>query len=526
LVAGRPAVDGEAAEQDAIGTSGAAPPGRVRDVVVVGGGIGGLVVASLLASAGRAVSLVEASDALGGDCRGLVQDGHRYDLGVSLLSGTGAGGVVGVLCDRLGLNLPVVACDPALQVALPRHRLDLPSGADGWWSEIRREFPEEEEVWHALVADLGALARDRDELVRHLSSWPPGGWLERFRYWRTLARRTWAGGTRQGSRQLRTAAGTPFQKTLTEYGFGAAGRQVLEACLWYALARGVDECSTLEAAVALQRLRDGVESPAGGPGALAELLAQRLRERGGDIRLQTGVARFLTERGRMIGVTTAAGETILARSVVTALAPGLGAGDVAYVTRGWMGWRGSIREPWHPHRVAELLGVTIPEAVVPSALGRHCLVVGDAGQPARDENLVFVRRTSGGRGAESRDGMARLTVGRFVPSTGSNDRRTAPQALWEALDRVIPGVARDVTHQVYLPPSAVGALWGRGAAAVRYTVETSGWLGRRGLRHETGWPNLHMVGPWTYPGRSVADVVEGAMHVADKLIGSARDGAR
>jgi phytoene dehydrogenase-like protein len=497
----------------------------VWDLVVVGGGIGGLVVAARVACAGRAVLLLEASDALGGECRGVMQDDHPYDLGVSLLAGAVPGGPIAAVRDRLGVDLAIAPCDPALQVALPRHRVDLPSGADGWWPEIQREFPEEEEGWHALVTDLAALVRDRDELVRHLSPWPPGGWRERFRCWRTLTRRTWVGGARQATRRLRKAAETPFQETLAEYGLGAASRQVFEACLWYLLVRGTGECSTLEAAVAVQDLREGMAFPVGGPGALTGLLSQRLRRGGGEIRLQTSVAHVLIERGRIAGVTTSAGETIRSRSVVTDLPPGVRIGDLVHTPRGWAQRRGSVQEPWRPHRVAELLGVAIPETLIPSALGRHCLVVGEAGRPACDENLVFVRRTSDAHTSGPRDGLARLTVGRFVPPATSDDRRVASQALWDALDRVIPGVAQAAVHHVFLPSPGLGGLWGRDVAAVRYTTETTEWLGRRGFRHETGWPNLRTVGPWTYPGRSVADVVEGAMHVADTIIGSAHDEA-
>jgi hypothetical protein len=88
---------------------------------------------------------------------------------------------------------------------------------------------------------------------------------------------------------------------------------------------------------------------------------------------------------------------------------------------------------------------------------------------------------------------------------------------------VIPGVAQVAVHHAFLPSPALGALWGCDTAAVRYAMQAGEWLGRRGLSHATGWPNLHAVGPWTYPGRSITDVVEGALCVADALIGPARD---
>jgi len=505
-------------EVPAASPAAAAPLGRTWDVVVVGGGLGGLAVASLLAHAGRSVLLLEASDHLGGSCRGVTQDGHRYDIGVSLLTEASAGGAVAVLGDRLGLSLSTQPCDPAIQVALPRHRVDLAAGGDGWWSEIQREFPEDEEGWHALITDLAALARLRDDLAQDLSPWPPGRWWDRFRCWRTLTRRRWVGSARQATRQLQHAANTPFRDTLAEYGLGAPSRQVLEACLWYVLVRGTDECSTLEAALALRRLREGVRVLPGGPDALAELLAQHLRARGGAIRLRTEVARCVFARGRIAGVTTTTGETIRAHWVVTDLAPDVHMGDLVLTAQGWSRRHGSAPHPWQPHRVAHAVCVTIPEALAPAALGQHCLLVGDAGRPARDENLVFIRQTSAEREQARRDGLVRLTLGRFVSAAAAAEERGVAHALLGALDRVVPGVAGEAVHQLIFSSSVLGAHWGRPLAAVRFTVETDEWLGRRGLRHETAWSNLRVAGEWTYPGRSVSDVVEGAMHVADTIV--------
>ena len=51
------------------------------DVVVIGGGVGGLVAARACALAGRRVILVEASSALGGTVGSHVVDGLRLDSG-------------------------------------------------------------------------------------------------------------------------------------------------------------------------------------------------------------------------------------------------------------------------------------------------------------------------------------------------------------------------------------------------------------------------------------------------------------
>lgn len=479
----------------------------------MGGGVGGLAVAGLLAEAGRAVVLLEASAQVGGACLGVTQDGHRYDLGVGPITGAGPGGAIATLCERLQISLPTVACDPVVQVALPRHRVDLSRSMEGWWPEIRREFPDEEEAWHELVSDLASLARDREELVRRLPPLPPDGWLDRFRCWRRLTFQRAAGVASPATRKLQAAAATPFHETLVEYGLGAPSRQALEACLWFLALRGAHECSTLEAALALQRLWDGLAVVPRGPATLTDLLAGRLRALGGEIRLQTRAARCVAEHGRIAGVTTATGETIRARWVVADAPPGVLMGDL-WPTERVRRRRPPSAGPWEPRCVAQVLGVAIPEAHLPSELGYHCLVVGDAGRPARDENLTIVRRMADGPADGATAGLARLCVGRFVPPSATEEG-TVRRVLLEALDQVLPGAKGIAVHQWLAPAATLAELWGRPMAAVRYAKDPRAWLGRRGLSHRVGWPGLLAVGEWTYPGRLLADVVEGALRVAD-----------
>jgi phytoene dehydrogenase-like protein len=115
-------------------------------------------------------------------------------------------------------------------------------------------------------------------------------------------------------------------------------------------------------------------------------------------------------------------------------------------------------------------------------------------------------------------GIRCLSVGRFVPA-GSVSAGAAVEAdLLAAVDQLVPGIAGAMAYHRVLLPAALEEVWGRPAAAVRYGVETRNWLGQRGLPHRLGWPGLLALGDWTYPGRLVAQVAEGAMRVADLII--------
>jgi phytoene dehydrogenase-like protein len=54
-------------------------------VVIIGAGIGGIATAVCLAKNGYSVSVFEKNSVPGGRCGQLIRDGHRFDLGATML---------------------------------------------------------------------------------------------------------------------------------------------------------------------------------------------------------------------------------------------------------------------------------------------------------------------------------------------------------------------------------------------------------------------------------------------------------
>jgi len=75
------------------------------DAVVIGGGIGGLAAAALLAKAGKRVLLLEAAQVIGGRTRSKIVEGFRIPLGASCIQLTG---VIPDLCEAVGAKMEVV----------------------------------------------------------------------------------------------------------------------------------------------------------------------------------------------------------------------------------------------------------------------------------------------------------------------------------------------------------------------------------------------------------------------------------
>jgi phytoene dehydrogenase-like protein len=490
------------------------------DVAVVGAGIGGLGAASLLARAGRSVILLDRASGTGGVCQPLVHDGYRFEVGPTLLTGFGPGGPLRLLCQRLDINLPIKTCDPAMQVALPHHRLSFWAEPEGWWREIRREFPGDEAGWRALWTELTDLVQARERALQELPELPPEGWGDRLRVWRVLTLGTVSPSPAQsgaGGAGLKRALATPFHATLNRHRLGEGSRRALEAAVWFLALRDASECSTLEAAMLLHQARHGTVAVSGGVAALVVALTEQFQKDGGQLRLGTPIARLHLEGGRVRGVITSAGETIRARWVVANVPPGVLTGSLLPSRRRWLKGKSVVDGPWEPTITAEMMVAAVPEALLPSELSGLCFVVRDPHRPAREENLVFVRTTPAWDEGQGPGGLRCLSLGRLVRTRFGSEEAAVERDLLEAVDQLIPGVTGAMAYRQILTPATLAKVWGRPAAAVQYGVKTPDWLGQRGLPHRLGWPGLLAVGDWTYPGRLVAQVVEGAMRVADLI---------
>ncbi len=79
------------------------------DVVVVGGGIGGLTVAALLSARGMNVCLLERQSQVGGCIARVEFSGHDFEPGMGLYTSFGPGGVYEKLFAQLPVDAPVVS---------------------------------------------------------------------------------------------------------------------------------------------------------------------------------------------------------------------------------------------------------------------------------------------------------------------------------------------------------------------------------------------------------------------------------
>lgn len=125
-----------------------------RDVIVIGGGFGGLTCALTLAKSGKKVLVLEKCPIPGGAFQSFRRHGQMYDTGFHYVGGIGEGEVLHPLVSYFGLeDLPWQPLDDQfLEVHTLGHTLFLNRGFQQFVDGIAAEFPSERAALERLVS--------------------------------------------------------------------------------------------------------------------------------------------------------------------------------------------------------------------------------------------------------------------------------------------------------------------------------------------------------------------------------------
>ncbi|WP_139981105.1 phytoene desaturase family protein [Nocardioides litoris] len=432
----------------------------MAQVVVVGGGFGGLASAARLAKLGHEVTLLEASGRVGGALGTVEADGFTWEAGPTMLhvpavvrdlfrkSGRPLEAELGVptgeelvplevvrehrFADRTSIALPagsrsaqVEAFDglaPGLGAAWDAH---VSSYAEVW-DVLRRHYFEEPWAREALPREVSRLLDSREHLLKRL---------------------------KKAFRDDRPA-------TVAAHPFVADGHDLRNVPAWAGVLTHLEQLF-------------GAWTLAGGMHRLADLLAGRLATRGVEVVLGTPALDLVVRGGRVAAVTTASGE-VAADVVVCAVDP--------------------RRLPTlAPH--VELTMPAMPPVIT------HLGLEGDPGLPhetvLHGDPMVVVRP-----GGQAPEGHTAWTVhGRGKLS--EDMLKVLARAEVDVRDRVVTRVDRSPRETVQAwGGSPYGVLWqGRGTV-------------RRRLGPTTPVPGVYAAGAHATPGAGLAYVGLGAALVA------------
>ncbi len=279
-------------------------------IAVIGGGLGGLASAVVLAARGHKVTLLEKNAWVGGKAAVLEDGGFRFDMGPTILT------VPRVLrrileeagCD-LDRELEMVRLEPQWRCFFD----------DGTVLDLSEEVGK-------MAAELDRLApgRGAGEGYRRFQALSERlhGISERFFFWKSVEdlgdtlnfRNSLNASTLSDVLALRM--GSTVAGTIRGHVPDARAAQMLDHFTQYVGSSPYGSPAVL-CAIAHMQTNDGVWYPMGGTRAVPVALERVARRLGVEIRTNTGVRRLQVEDGRAVAVETETGERIPVSAVVS-----------------------------------------------------------------------------------------------------------------------------------------------------------------------------------------------------------------
>ncbi|MEJ7707959.1 MAG: NAD(P)/FAD-dependent oxidoreductase [Nocardioidaceae bacterium] len=444
----------------------------MAEIVIVGGGLGGMAAAARLAKQRHRVTLLERGDSLGGALRGIEHGGFHWD---SAANSTTLPAVLRDLFRKSGRPLEHYL---DLQLSTPARRhmfsdgsvIDLPTGsrADqgaavdaGLGPGFGRQWTEfvdgQAQHWHSL---------------RHLVLDDPEGGARLSE--RSIAREI--GARRSLAKLLKTSLGDDRLRAMASHSVALAGSNPRKVPAFVATESYVERTF-------------GVWHPAGGMAGLVEALTTRLAERHVDVRCQAPVEAITAADGAVTGVTMTDGRRLKADVVICDLDPRvvfrhLLAANVAARGRRAFDAAVAVSPPDVTH-----LGLRGDVPDLPDEVVLH-------GEP-----LLVIRR---GHRATSAGAVAWTVLRR---GDGGEDVLEIMAARGvDARACVVARIHRDPNEMIAeLGGSPFGLQW-------------DGWRAHaQQATFGNPLPGLHLIGTAMHPGPTIPYVAWGAAHVAARI---------
>lgn len=486
----------------------------------MGGGIGGLTVAALLAERGVDVCLLERESSVGGCATSFDKFGYKFEQGYGLY----ASWQQGEIHDRVFSELPVEPPEtrllqPSYVVRLPdRSEVAMTNEVAAFAENLRRVFPEcaaEAVTFYRKLAQVGASLRQAVQTTPDLLT---------------------AATSQQANSLLRAGlvAGetiSSLQQTTADrlVGVSERFRSFVDVQLQAFAQATSAEVSYLHAALSLTAPLEGMFAIRGGAGTLANILGESIKRSGGKVRLNTPVLRLSYDSpGEAQGLDLLSGETITAsRAIISNLTIWDTYGKLIGLNHTPTEVRRQLKalRGWG----AYLLYVAMDDELAERLVSNHVLALTDwhngvEYDPERN-HLMFAAAPSWDTRAPL--GKRAVTVHAFTAvddwftfhtdetELEENDQRML-ELCWQRLHTAMPELSSGIEVIDTASPRTFYELTRRRLGMVGGAIPSAAGDATAGANYLTSLPNVFLISDTTSPG-GLAGLTQSALVLANKL---------
>jgi prolycopene isomerase len=487
------------------------PRSDAYEVVVVGGGIGGLSSAAFLANAGKSVLLVEQHEGVGGYARAFRRGPYTFDPAVHVYPDAEPEGLPVSLYRFLGVDdmVDFRQTFPYYRAIFPSISIVAPVGLDAYIEEHQRLFPAEREGIEKYFRLCAQVHHEAHVLPPQLGLAQLDEAARRYPVLFKYSRATVA-------------------QAIEEYLVDPRLR-ALAGAIWPYIGTPPSRASLVTLATHVSVLVDGSYYPVGSAQTTADALAVAIVRKGGEIVVNRSVERIELEGGRATGVVLDGGDRVAAEAVVSAVAAPQLFEELVGVDNLPSGFVKRFRRMRPGHSaVLVYAGTTLDLEGMGAAHENFLSLQDDPEDSWRD----VMEGNPGGMWATvptivdpslAPEGEHAITItssARYDASNGwAADLERFSDRMIGAFETIFPGLRESITCLEVATPRTIERFTRNTRGAAYGWDNTPSQAGGRRSPRITPIEGLFLAGHWTLPGSGTIRCLVSGLHTAQVVLG-------
>jgi prolycopene isomerase len=277
------------------------------DVVIVGGGLGGLSAARHLQERGYDVVVLEHHTKPGGYAHFFRSSGYRFEVALHALDGLGPGGWAKPMFETLNISetIDFNQLDPFYTVSFPDFDLVVSTDIDEYIDVVADVLPDERDGLRALFDAITRIGHDVGRLTMDRRSGIKVNQMQMLERYPDMA----------------MAFASNWEAFVSQYLTSQEAKAVVTT-LWGYLGLPPSTLSAGQFALTLlSYFSAGAWYPTGGSGAMSFAIADAIEDAGGSVILRNTVTSIVPDGPQSVTVTTDKGLVVQAKAVVSNASP-------------------------------------------------------------------------------------------------------------------------------------------------------------------------------------------------------------